>query len=185
MNRGDVVDILTAVAATDHRTVGEWDVAMWEKILAPYDRHAALEAVVEHFEEQPGVWLEPGHVVRRIRVKRADKRWSSEEERAYEAMCEAKGEDDAAWRPRVARWLIVQSQLPDGLRMSPFTPEKCVEWALKYDPGVDQSPATVSASAYAAAERVAAIPGRRDAEARAKARRLHVDWVAGHPDGVA
>jgi hypothetical protein len=176
VNRNDVVDILTAVAATDHRTVGDWDVAMWEKILGPYERYAALTAVVEHFEQQPGVWLEPGHVVARIRQKRADKRWTPEETAAFEAMCEAKGEDDDAWRPRVARWFVGQSQMPDGLRKSPFTSEECMRWALKYDPHVDQSLVTISASAHAAAERVAGIPSRREEASRAKARQVHTEW---------
>jgi hypothetical protein len=69
----DVIDILSAAAAVDRRTVGESEVFMWHQIIGHLDKTLALQAVVEHFREQPGVWLEPGHIVANVRSTLRDR----------------------------------------------------------------------------------------------------------------
>lgn len=68
MNRNDVIDVLTAVAAADRRTVGEADVQIWEGVIGDIPKTFALQAVRDHLRECPGVWLEPGHVYQRARA---------------------------------------------------------------------------------------------------------------------
>lgn len=75
MKRDDIIDVLTAVAAGDRRTVGEADVTMWGQVINDGTRitkDEALIAVVAHFRERPGVWLEPGHIVERVFARRRD-----------------------------------------------------------------------------------------------------------------
>lgn len=67
MNRDDVIDVLTAVAAADKRTVGDADVNVWQEIIGGLHRQDALRAVRDHLRDQPGVWIEPGHVYQRVR----------------------------------------------------------------------------------------------------------------------
>jgi hypothetical protein len=69
----DVIDILSAITAVDRRTVGESDVFMWHGIIGHLDKRLALQAVVDHFREQPGIWLEPGHIVANVRAMRRDR----------------------------------------------------------------------------------------------------------------
>jgi hypothetical protein len=68
MTRDDVIDVLTAVAAADRRTVGHSDVDVWQAVIGDLPRDFALRAVRDHLREQPGVWLEPGHVYQRSRL---------------------------------------------------------------------------------------------------------------------
>lgn len=68
MNRDDVIDVLSVVAAATRRTVGEADVAIWSEIIGGDDKQLALKAVRDHLADQPGVWLEPGHVHQRVRA---------------------------------------------------------------------------------------------------------------------
>lgn len=63
MNRDDVIDVLTVVAAATRRTVGNADVQVWCGVIGHLPKQLALDAVVQHFKNKPGVWLEPGHVV--------------------------------------------------------------------------------------------------------------------------
>lgn len=51
MNEHDVIDILTAIAAYDQRTVGPEDVKAWHVIAqrAHWNRRGALRAVVNHY----------------------------------------------------------------------------------------------------------------------------------------
>lgn len=67
MNRDDVIDVLTAVAAADRRTVGEADVQIWLGVLESIALDVALKAVRDHLRDKPGVWMEPGHVYQRSR----------------------------------------------------------------------------------------------------------------------
>lgn len=71
MNRNDVIDVLTAVAAADRRTVGEADVDIWLSVLVDLPLDSALEAVRDHLREQPDTWMQPGHVYQRARRLRA------------------------------------------------------------------------------------------------------------------
>lgn len=68
MTRDDVIDVLSAVAAADRRTVGEADVDVWQAIIGGLTKDFALQAVRDHLRDRPGVWLEPGHVYQRARA---------------------------------------------------------------------------------------------------------------------
>src|ERR1700752_1667575 len=91
MNRDKVIDVLTVVAATDRRTVGEADVTMWTAVMGHLPKDLALQAVVDHFREKPGVWLEPGHVVAAARAISRDRimRLSDEQRKAREDALDA------------------------------------------------------------------------------------------------
>lgn len=72
MNRNDVIDVLTAVAASDNRTVGDTDVDVWQAIIGDLPRDPAIQAVLDHRREQPGIWIEPGHVYQRVKTARRE-----------------------------------------------------------------------------------------------------------------
>lgn len=72
MNWDECVDLLTVVAAYDHRQVGKVDIQAWLPIMSPWMFDEARDAVVAHFVERPGVWLEPGFIVARCRAARQD-----------------------------------------------------------------------------------------------------------------
>lgn len=72
MNRNDVIDVLSVVAAATRRSVGEADVSIWEPIIGSLPKDLALQAVRDHIRDSPGVWLEPGHVYQRARAIRRD-----------------------------------------------------------------------------------------------------------------
>ena len=85
MNQNDVIDVLTAVAAGDRRTVGPEDVQLWGMVLdADMPKTFALEAVLAHFKERPDTWLQPGHIQQRWRDYRRDQ-LAREEDAAREA----------------------------------------------------------------------------------------------------
>jgi hypothetical protein len=100
MNRDEVIDVLTAVAAADRRTVGHADVDVWQAVIGDIPKDFALQAVRDHLREQPGVWLEPGHVYQRSRVFMRDQleREPTELREARQAMLDAKAAADAAER---------------------------------------------------------------------------------------
>lgn len=62
MNRDDVIDVLSVVAAATRRTVGQTDVEVWGSVIGHLSKDIALQAVSNHLRTKPGVWLEPGHV---------------------------------------------------------------------------------------------------------------------------
>jgi hypothetical protein len=68
----DVVDLLTIVAVADKRTIGESDARLWLELLERFDKDECSDAIMAHRREQPGVWLEPGHIVQRVRIARND-----------------------------------------------------------------------------------------------------------------
>jgi hypothetical protein len=90
VNRAELIDILTAVQVVDHRTVGEGDILMWGAILGDLSKDDALQAVIAHRREEPGVWLEPGHIHKRVRAIRQDEFDRARDRYKYEAMCDAK-----------------------------------------------------------------------------------------------
>lgn len=97
MNRNDVIDVLTAVAAADRRTVGDSDVDVWQAIIGELSKDFALQAVRDHLRDRPGVWIEPGHVYQRARALRRDE-LEREPDSAREARQEAlaaKASEDA------------------------------------------------------------------------------------------
>jgi hypothetical protein len=92
VNRQDIIDILSVVRVVDHRTIGEVDVIVWFDTIGDLAKDDALQAVRAHFREQPGVWLEPGHVVTGVRAIQRDRydRQSEAERAEREAICDAK-----------------------------------------------------------------------------------------------
>ncbi|KDE14234.1 hypothetical protein [Rhodococcus aetherivorans] len=76
LTRDDVIDILTAIAAYDRRTIGEGDIAAWGAALRPdLDRQLAIEAVRIHNATSED-WIKPVHVNKLavdIRKDRADR----------------------------------------------------------------------------------------------------------------
>jgi hypothetical protein len=73
VDRNDVIDLLTIVQVGDNRTVGETDIGFWFGMLGPFDKDDCLDAILAHRRDQPGVWLEPGHVSGRVRAARRDR----------------------------------------------------------------------------------------------------------------
>lgn len=84
MDRGDVVDLLTIVQMGDRRTIGDPDISFWLGMLGPYDREECCDAIEAHRREQPGVWLEPGHVIGRVRAMHRDRLDRMDPEERYE-----------------------------------------------------------------------------------------------------
>lgn len=92
MNRNDVIDVLSVVAAATRRTVGEVDVEIWQGIIGPLAKDIALEAVRDHLRDKPGVWLEPGHVYQRAREIQRERNTRPTAE--YQALCDSKAAPD-------------------------------------------------------------------------------------------
>lgn len=72
MEWNDVVDVLTAVAALDKRTVGEADITVWQAAFVASgvtSRRDALQAVADHYATSTE-WLMPAHVAERVRAMR-------------------------------------------------------------------------------------------------------------------
>lgn len=92
MTRDDVIDVLSVVAAATRRTVGNADVEIWQAVMGDLPKEPALKAVRAHLRECPGVWLEPGHIVARVRAERRDEleKESDEEREARRAALDAK-----------------------------------------------------------------------------------------------
>ncbi len=67
MNRDDVIDFLSVVHASDHRTTGEADVTFWmtafEMCGHTISKPDAIAAVVKHALDPTAPYLKPGHVV--------------------------------------------------------------------------------------------------------------------------
>ena len=72
MNKSETARLLAAVQAGDRRTVGEADVELWSRVVSDVPLQFGLEAVVAHFRENAGVWLEPGHIWARWRDYRRE-----------------------------------------------------------------------------------------------------------------
>jgi hypothetical protein len=72
MNKGDVIDLLSLIQIGDDRSIGETDVGFWHEMIGDLPKDLAALAIKAHFREQPGVLIEPGHVVKRVRAMRND-----------------------------------------------------------------------------------------------------------------
>lgn len=96
MNRDDVIDVLTVVAAASRRTVGNADVDVWHAVICDLPKELALRAVRDHLRDKPGVWLEPGHIYERVRAIRREEldRESDGERDARQKALERKVEKD-------------------------------------------------------------------------------------------
>jgi hypothetical protein len=73
MTRDEMIDVLSVVAAATRRTIGESDVTIWMGVCGDVPKDFALTAIRDHMRDQPGVWLEPGHIFQRWRAFRIDK----------------------------------------------------------------------------------------------------------------
>ena len=73
MDSSDIIDLLTIVAVADKRTIGEADVVLWRQTLGYLNKDDCVDAIMAHRREQPGVWLEPGHVLQRVRAAIRDR----------------------------------------------------------------------------------------------------------------
>lgn len=69
MNRNQIIDLLTAAAAYDRRTIGQGDIAAWSEAArrAGWTFDKALNALHEHYARS-SQWLMPGHITEQIRV---------------------------------------------------------------------------------------------------------------------
>ena len=72
MDRNEVVDILTLIAARDRRTVGQADVAAWLEDIGDLLFEDARTAVARHFRESTD-WLMPANVRRIVKKIRAER----------------------------------------------------------------------------------------------------------------
>src|SRR4051812_3515979 len=88
MNRNEVISLLQAVSASDNRQAGELDVTIWSEVLGTMRLDDCLAALVTFRRESPGVWLEPGHIVRLVRdslkVQYEQQQLTAEEQRRIE-----------------------------------------------------------------------------------------------------
>lgn len=65
MNRDDMIDVLSAVAARTTAPSATPTSKSGCKSCGDVPKEFALEAVLEHLRDKPGVWLEPGHIYQR------------------------------------------------------------------------------------------------------------------------
>jgi hypothetical protein len=85
MDADDIRDLIAVVQAVDNREGSDADVIVWLHMLGHLDKDDCAEAIMWHRAEKPGVWLEPGHVLQRVRAVRADRlsRMSPDERDAH------------------------------------------------------------------------------------------------------
>lgn len=65
MTLGETIDLLTAAAAFDRRTVGEADAAAWHAAVGDLRFEDCQQAVIAHYRETSD-WLMPAHVRQRV-----------------------------------------------------------------------------------------------------------------------
>lgn len=71
MNNVEAARLLAFITAIDNRTPSEAAIPVWADLLNDVSFYDAMDAVKEHTRTQPGVFLEPGHVLRLVRAARA------------------------------------------------------------------------------------------------------------------
>jgi hypothetical protein len=72
MTPEETVDILTAAAAFDRRTVGRGDVAAWHAVIGDLDFADAQAAVMAHYRESRD-WIMPADVRKLVKAMRRDR----------------------------------------------------------------------------------------------------------------
>ena len=73
MIRDELIDLYALIQASDNRDeISEADIVIWQQVLGDLSADDCLDAVMAHFREQPGVWLQPGHIRARVRARKAD-----------------------------------------------------------------------------------------------------------------
>lgn len=68
----EAIDVLTAAAAFDRRTVGKADAAAWHAALGDLPFEDAQSAVVAHYRDSRE-WIMPSDIRRRVKALRADR----------------------------------------------------------------------------------------------------------------
>lgn len=112
MNTDEIIDLLSLhIAARDRRTIGDADVAVWMADVGDLDFADAVQAVSEHFREQPDTWLMAGHVRKRVkanRAKRIERAGTSAEHQALE------GRDAGSEEDHRRALVNIRRELADG-----------------------------------------------------------------------
>jgi hypothetical protein len=72
VNQSEVVDVLTAAAMFDRRTVGKADAEAWLAVIGDLPAGEAIAAVRAHYTETTD-WLMPAHIRKRVREMRAQR----------------------------------------------------------------------------------------------------------------
>jgi len=68
----ETIDLLTAAAAFDRRTVGKADAVAWHAVVGDLDLDDCRAAVLAHYSDSTD-WLMPAHVRKRVRAMRRDR----------------------------------------------------------------------------------------------------------------
>lgn len=71
MNRNDTIDVLTAIAAFDQRTVGDADVDAWHAVIYDLPREYALHAVAQHHRTTTDR-CKAAHIVKLVKARLND-----------------------------------------------------------------------------------------------------------------
>lgn len=72
----ETIDILTAAAAFDRRTIGKADAVAWHAAIGDLDLDDCRAAVIAHYTDTTD-WLMPAHVRKRVRAMRNERIASS------------------------------------------------------------------------------------------------------------
>jgi hypothetical protein len=73
MTRDEMLDLYALVQTRDGREEPtDADELVWARILGQLSVDDCADAIIAHFREQPNVWLQPGHILARVRARRAD-----------------------------------------------------------------------------------------------------------------
>jgi len=112
MTLDQVAAVLAKVQLGDNRQVDRTVLAFWAEAIGDQHYDDALQAVTLHRREQPGVWLEPGHIISGARrAKEARER----EERMNRPAIESQPIvlDRAAHEADAAYWVQYYREHPD------------------------------------------------------------------------
>jgi hypothetical protein len=166
ISRDVMLDLLTLIAATDNRNIDEPDIEVWRRILGNITADEAADAIMAHFRERPGVWLEPGHVVVRVKAARRDAYERSNPD--YRDLDRAEAEADEAAPPPRDQWGHIDKAAPDPEEYpANWTPEQrlAATWATmqqhreqrEYEQAIKHPSTLLSSPPATAAARAAAI----------------------------
>lgn len=111
MTHDDIVDVLTAAAAFDQRTVGRADVIAWHAAIGTLPKDDAIAGVVAHYCESEDR-LKPVHVIRHVEATRAARL------RKHGEIVPELDPDDPRWN---ARYQQMHRAVMDGLPVPPLS----------------------------------------------------------------
>lgn len=112
MTREQVAAVLAAVQLGDGRQTDRVVLDYWAGLISEVHPADALAAVTLHRREQPGVWLEPGHIISGARRAREAR---EREERMNRPAIESQPIilDRAAHEAEAAYWINYYREHPD------------------------------------------------------------------------